>query len=106
MYEYGLRYSPQYEDDLDQVMNYVTYKLKNPDAAKALYYAFDRAIMERLPFAESFEPYHSRKDRENVYYRIYVGSYIIYYVVCMVEGKKTMEIRRLANERQDREKMV
>ncbi len=106
MYDYELRYSPQYEEDLDRVMHYVTYKLKNPDAAVSLYYALDRAIMERLPFSESFEPYHSRKDRENVYYRIYVGSYVIYYVVRMVEGKRTMEIRRLVNERQEREKTV
>ena len=102
MYDYELRYSAQYEKDLDKVLDYIANKLKNPDAAVNLYYALDHAIMERLPFCESFEPYHSKKDRANVYYRIYVGNYIIYYVVTEIEGEKVMEVRRLYNVRQYR----
>ena len=37
--------------------------------------------MERLPLAESFEPYHSVREGRYSYYRIYVDNYIIYYVV-------------------------
>ena len=34
-----------------------------------------------LPVAESFEPYHSIRERKYPYYRIYVDNYVIYYVV-------------------------
>lgn len=48
--------------------------------------------------AESFEPYHFRKDRKYPYYRIYVGNY----VVIDDEGlDKIMEVRRFLYERQD-----
>ena len=53
-------------------MDYIAHELHNPDAARELYWATDRAVMDRLDFAESFEPYHSRKDRKHTYYRIYV----------------------------------
>ena len=43
-----------------------------------------RAILERLPNADSFEPYHSAKERQYKYYRIYVKNYIVYYVVKMM----------------------
>ncbi len=54
-----------------------------------------RAILERLPNADSFEPYHSAKERRYKYYRIYVKNYIVYYVVIDDEGPdKIMEVRR------------
>ena len=50
-----------------------------------------QAIHKRLPYAESFEHYHSLKTREYPYYRIYVKNYTIYYVVI----EDVMEVRRI-----------
>ena len=42
--------------------------------------AVEMAIMQRLPACESFEPYHSTRERQYPYYRIYVKNYVVYYV--------------------------
>lgn len=41
--------------------------------------------------AEAFEPYHSLKERQYPYYRIYVKNYTIFYVVI----DDVMEVRRI-----------
>ena len=106
MSKYVLRISAQYEQDFSQKMDYITYKLLNPDAAKELYWAADKAVSERLDFAESFEPYHSRKDRKNTYYRIYVKNFEIYYVVIEENGIKYMELRRFLYQGENRPEKV
>ena len=51
--------------------------------------------------------YHSRKKRENPYYRIYVKNYVIYYVVIPNgRNKKIMEVRRILHGLQDRDKAL
>ena len=49
------------------------------------------AILDRLKNPLSFEPYHSVKERDYPYYRIYVKNYVVYYVVI----DDVMEVRRL-----------
>ena len=48
--------------------------------------AVENAILQRLPVCESFEPYHSKKERKYLYYKIYVKNYVVYYVVIDDEG--------------------
>ena len=56
------------------------------------------------PFAESFEPYHSKKERLYPYYRIYVKNYTIYYVVIPAgTNEKIMEVRRILHNLQNRD---
>ena len=69
---------------------YISEKLKNPQAANTLLDAVEKAILERLPNAESFESYHSLKERKYPYYRIYVKNFVIFYVVIKDEGAKTL----------------
>ena len=61
-----------------------------------------RAILERLNFAESFEPYPSTKQREYPYYRIYVHNCTVFYVV--IDG--VMEVRRFLYSAQDIPRML
>ena len=76
-------------------------------AANELLNDVEKAILERLPDAESFEPYHSRKEREYPYYRIYVKNYVIFYVVIPNgKSKKIMEVRRILHGLQDRDKTI
>ena len=94
MHEYPLRYLPQFQKDLTHHTQYIANKLQNPQAATDLIDATANAILERLPNAEAFEPYHSRKERRYPYYRIYVKNYIVFYVVIPEGNQKVMEVRR------------
>ncbi len=105
--KYRLSYLPLFYDDLDEKVTYITEKLNNPKAANDLLDKVESAIMERLPVAESFEPYHSVRERRYSYYRIYVDNYIIYYVVIDDDPKDlVMEVRRFLYNGQNRSNMV
>ena len=62
--EYELRYLPLFYEDMYEKVTYIREKLLNPEAADTLIDAVEEAILERLPNCESFEPYHSMKERE------------------------------------------
>ena len=105
--KYRLSYLPLFYDDLDEKITYIAEKLKNPKAANDLLDKVESAIMERLPVAESFEPYHSVRERRYSYYRIYVDNYIIYYVVIDDDPNDwVMEVRRFLYNGQNRDNMV
>lgn len=105
--KYRLRYLPLYYEDLDEKITYIAEKLKNPKAASDLLDKVEKAILDRLPVAESFEPYHSIRERKYAYYRIYVDNFTIYYVVIDdKENAPTMEVRRFLYNRQDRHLLI
>ena len=105
--KYRLSYLPLFYEELDEKVTYIAEKLKNPKAANDLLDKVESAIMERLPLAESFEPYHSVRERRYSYYRIYVDNYIIYYVVIDEDPNDlVMEVRRFLYNGQDRNNMV
>ncbi|NBK92013.1 type II toxin-antitoxin system RelE/ParE family toxin [bacterium 1XD21-13] len=105
--KYRLSYLPLFYDDLDEKVTYIAEKLKNPKAANDLLDKVESAIMERLPVAESFEPYHSVRERRYSYYRIYVDNYIIYYVVIDDDPNDlVMEVRRFLYNGQNRDNIV
>lgn len=72
---YKLRYLPMFEEDLAGIIDYIALRLKNPIAAENLLDEVRAAIHERTACAEAFEPYHSERDRQYPYYRIYVKNY-------------------------------
>ena len=105
--KYRLRYLPLFYEDLDEKITYIAEKLKNPKAASDLLDKVEKALLDRLPVAESFEPYHSIRERKYAYYRIYVDNFIIYYVVIDdVEVSPNMEVRRFLYNRQDQRRLV
>ena len=94
--QYELRYLPLFYEDLEQKVIYISETLHN-----------EKAIMERLPIAESFEPFRSVKERQYKYYRICVKNFVIYYVVIDgIDSKKIMEVRRFLYNKQDREQLI
>ena len=107
MAKYTLRYLPTFYNDLEGHVMYISRVLNSVAAANELLNEIEKAILERLPNAEPFEPYHSRKERKYPYYRIYVKNYVIYYVVVPNgKGKKIMEVRRVLHGLQNRDKAL
>lgn len=104
---YSLRYLPLFYNDFEECVMYIADVLCNKEAANDLVNDVESAILERLNNPESFEPYHSLKERTYPYYRIYVKNYTIYYVVIPDgDNKKIMEVRRMLHNLQDRDKYI
>ena len=99
---YKLRFLPLFEDDLNGIVDYIAFRLKNPIAAEALVNDVQKAIQDRLSCAEAFEPYLSAKDRQYPYYRISIRNYTIFYVVI----DDVMELRRIVYSRRDLRKQI
>ena len=97
MKKYKVTFLPGFEEGLNNAVDYLSIKLRNPDAAEALVDRVEKAIKERSREPEAFEKYRSRKERKYPYYRIYVGEYIIFYVVI----DDTMEVRRFYHRLQN-----
>ena len=94
---YKLQILPLFEEDLNEIVDYITYRLQNPIAAIALIDAVEAAVEERLSCAEAFEPYHSARERRYPYYRIPVKNFVVYYVVI----DDVMEVRRILYDQRD-----
>ena len=94
---YKLRFLPLFKNDLNEIVDYITLRLKSLTAANKLVNEVQAAIRERTTCAEAFEPYHSNRDREYPYYRIYVGNYTVFYVVI----GDVMEVRRILYSRRN-----
>lgn len=105
--KYKLRYLPLFYEDLEQKVVYIAEKLQNPKAANDLIDAVEKAIQERQPVAEAFEPYESMKERRYPYYRIYVKNFVVWYVVIDDEGNdKIMEVRRFLYNKQNKNELL
>jgi len=100
--KYKLRYLPGYEKDLNEIIDYIIYRLHNPNGAMKLVDKIENAILERLNCPLSFEPLRSNRKRIHPYYRIFVDNFIIYYVVI----DDTMEVRRILYKRRDAGKII
>ena len=99
---YKLSFLPLFREDLMEIVDYISIKLRNPAAAEALVDSVEKAIAQRLTCPEAFEPYHSKKDRPHPYYRIYVKNYIVFYVVI----GNTMEVRRIVYNRRNMDNLI
>lgn len=88
---YKLSFLPLFEEDLNEIVDYITFTLKNPSAAHRLVDDVEQAIIERLEMPLAFAPYQSSKKRKHPYYRINVRNFSIFYVII----DDTMEVRRL-----------
>ena len=100
---YELQYLPLFYDDLLATVKYLSEALHNPKAANKLIDDVENAILDRLPNAEAFEPFHSLKERRYPYYRIYVNNYIVYYVVI---EHRIMEVRRFLYVGRNRDQIL
>ncbi len=102
MNNYKLRYLPLFENDLNDAVSYIANVLNNPKAAEMLIRETEKAILERAKSPVSFEPHRSDKQRKDLYYRIYVGNYTVFYVVI----DDVMEVRRFIYSARDFDRLL
>lgn len=102
MKNYNLRYLPIFENDLNNAVSYIVDVLNNPHAAEKLIRETEKAILERAKSPVGFEPYRSDKPRRDIYYRIYVGNYTVFYVVI----GDVMEVRRFIYSARDFDRLL
>ena len=95
--KFKLTFIDLFEEDLNEIVDYITYQLKNPDAATKLVYDIEKAIYHRLEMPLSFAPVQSAKERKQTYYRINVRNFSVFYVVI----NDTMEVRRVLYSRRN-----
>ena len=93
---YKLSILPLFEDDLNEIVDYISVRLQNPIAAEDFVDAVENAIQDRLSCAEA------AKERRYPYYRIQVKNYTIFYVVI----GDTIEVRRIVYSRRDLSKQI
>ena len=99
---YKVRYTQDFVDDLRRIVDYISITLSNPDAAQRLADDVRTAIHQRLPMPAAYEPYHSHVQLENVYYRLRVRNYTVFYVVL----GDVMEVRRILYTRRNWKTMI
>jgi toxin ParE1/3/4 len=97
-----LKFLPRFELDLNEILDYITFKLHNPESALKLADKIENSILARLDCPLSFEPFQSNRRRKHPYYRIYVDNFVVYYVVI----ENVMEVRRILYEGRNAEKII
>ena len=71
---YKLSVLPLFEEDLNEIVDYITNKLQNFDAALRLVEDIEIAVNTRLKTPFAFAPFPSAKKRTHPYYRINVRN--------------------------------
>lgn len=102
MKKYKLSFLPLFEEDLNEIVDYITTDLQNPSAADRLVGDIELAINKRLEAPLSFAPFRSSKKRPHPYYRINVRNFSVFYVVI----NDTMEVRRVLYSKRDLDKLL
>lgn len=89
--KYEIKYLPLFYKDLDQITDYIMYKLNNEIAANNFVNELEKEINKRAYNPVSYEKYISIRKRKYKYYKIYVKNYIVFYTV----KDNIMEVRRI-----------
>ena len=79
--KYTIEYLPSFSDELNEIIYYITFILKNKKVAERLLQNVHNAIEQRSESPESHEIYKSKANMKYDWYRIYIGNFTIFYTV-------------------------
>lgn len=99
---YVIKYTSTFINQFNSILKYLVNKLDNKIAAEKLYNEVIREIEKSSSNPESYEKYIGVRKRKNIYYRIYVKNYTIFYVV----KDNTMEVRRILYSKRNLDKFI
>ncbi|MGN1301394.1 MAG: type II toxin-antitoxin system RelE/ParE family toxin [Clostridia bacterium] len=100
--KYTIKYTSTFINQLNNILKYFIHKLKNQIAAENFYDEVITKIERRSENPESYKKHISRRKRKNIYYKIYVKNYTIFYIV----NNDTMEIRRILYSKRNFDKLI
>ena len=98
--KYKIKYSHEFDEDLNLITQYIKFKLNNVVAANNFVDLVENKLKERLKNPLGFQEYKTKEG--NIYYRIYVKNYIIFYTI----NKDEMIVRRLFYKRRNISKLL
>lgn len=78
---YSIKYLPSFDRELTEILYYITFELKNKNAAERLLNNIKMEIEKRSQNPKSYEIYKEKKKTKYDWYRIYINNYIIFYTV-------------------------
>lgn len=100
--KYTIKYLPSFSEELDEIIYYVAFILKNKNAAERLLKNVHNAIEQRSESPESYEIYKSKTKMRYDWYRIYIGNFTIFYTV----RNDTMEITHIIYSARNFENLI
>ena len=100
--KYKIKYTDTFVKQFNNILRYFIYKLQNKIAAENFYDEVIKEIERRSEYPDIFEKYNSRRKRKNIYYRIYVKNYTIFYTV----KDNAMEVRLILSNKKNFDKLI
>ena len=100
--KYEIRYLPTFISQLNNILFYITYELKNKIAADNFYNEVVKQIEIRSIYPESYEVFKTIQDEQIKYYKINVKNFTIFYVV----KDNVMEVRRIYYSQRNFETLI
>lgn len=79
--KYSIKYLPSFSDELNEIVYYIAFILKNKNAAERFLDNVYYAIEKRSENPESYETYKGKFDMKYDWYRIYVGNFTVFYTI-------------------------
>jgi len=95
-----IKYSIEFLEDLNNILSYIRYQLKNNMAANKLVNKVERKIQERSQDFSEYKKYKTKMG--NTYYKIYVNNYIIFYTI----KDNIMIVRRICYSRSNLKNII
>lgn len=99
MNKYRIKYSPIFYYDLDAIVSYIKFDLKNEITANNLLNKIEDEILILLTNPLRHEKYETRAG--NVFRIIYINNYIVFYTIY----ENIVEIRRIIYSKKDLEEL-
>lgn len=97
---FTLKYSLTFYEDFEKIISYIKDDLENYIAANNLIDSVEKEILNRLKNPLGYEKYITKAG--NIYYRIYVKNYMIFYTVT----NNVMEVRRITYSKRNLKKLI
>ena len=79
--KYSIKYLPSFSDELNEIIYYITFILKNKNAAQRLLLNIHKSLEQRSKNPEYYEIYKSKSNVKYNWYRIYLGNFTIFYTI-------------------------
>lgn len=100
--KYNIKYLPSFDDELNEILYYISNKLKNKIAAEKLLENISGAIINRSINLSECVEYKSVKNRKYKWYKIYVKNYIVIYTL----RNNTMEVAHIFYRKRNIEELI